>query len=389
MNNKKQSKEKIKRILAMACAILVALAFVISVVSPAMAAVSQEQIDEAKKKTEQAKKQSEDAEKKKEQARAEYKSIDNQISATEDEIVLMENQVENTKNDIVLKEEELKKAEEEYIEYEELFLKRAMVMYENSEIKYLEILFGASDFGDFLTKLEMISQLMSYDRDVLKQLDNTKKKIESGKKELENILVRQEENIKSLENRKVSLDETLAKKQELLDAAQKDAEKYKAIYEEAEAAEEALIKQNQAALSYGANPVQYTGGKFAWPVPGVTRISSKYGYRIHPIYKVKKFHAGIDIGAGYGINIVASADGVVTLATTNGGYGKCIIINHGSGLSTLYGHCSTLLVSKGEKVTRGQVIAKVGSTGLSTGPHLHYEVRVNGSTTDPMAYVTA
>ena len=386
MNKKKQNKENLKRILAMVCAVLVALAFLVSVVSPALA-VTQQQLDAAKKNTDKAKKEAEEAEKKRKKALAEYNSIDKQINDTELEIDIIEKQIEQTKEDIVIKEEELKEAEAQYIEYEAIFLKRARVMYENSDIKYLEILFGAKDFSDFLSKLEMISQLMEYDKGILVKLDETKKKIVSAKEELENILVRQEESAKNLEARRIALDETLAQKQRLLDEAKKDAEKYKAIYEAAEEAEAALIRENSRALSYGANPVKYSGGKFVWPVPGVKRITSSYGYRIHPVYKTKKFHTGIDIGAGYGLNIVASADGVVTLATTNGGYGKCIIINHGSGLSTLYGHCSTLLVSQGDKVTKGQVIAKVGSTGVSTGPHLHYEVRVNGSTTDPMNYV--
>ena len=387
MSKKKQNKEKTKRIIAMVCAILVAVAFIISVVGPALAA-TQQQIDNAKDKTEQAKKDSEEAEKRRQEALAQYHSIDKQINDTELEISVLETQIEQTKEDIALKEKELKQAENDYEEYEELFLKRARIMYESSEIKYLEILFGANDFSDFLTKLEMISQLMKYDRDILTQLDATKKKIESTKAEFEDILARQEENAKVLADRKLSLDKILESKSNLLAAAEKDAEKYKAIYEAAEAAEEALIKNNSEALSYNSNPVNYSGGAFAWPVPGVNRITSKYGYRIHPVYKTKKFHSGIDIGAGYGVNIVASADGVVTLATTNGGYGKCIIINHGSGITTLYGHCSSLLVSKGDKVTKGQVIAKIGSTGVSTGPHLHFEVRVNGSTRDPLSYVT-
>jgi murein DD-endopeptidase MepM/ murein hydrolase activator NlpD len=108
--------------------------------------------------------------------------------------------------------------------------------------------------------------------------------------------------------------------------------------------------------------------------------------RIHPVYKTKKFHSGIDIGAGYGLSIVAAADGIVTMATTNGGYGKCVVINHGSGLTTLYGHCSSIEVSVGDSVKKGDLIAKVGSTGVSTGPHLHFEARINGATTDPMNY---
>lgn len=384
--SKKHNRDAVKRIFAMVCAVIIAIAFLASIVVPAMAA-TQQQLNEAKQKTENAKKDAKAAEEKKKAVLAEYNAIDKQISDTETEIDIIEKQIEQTKSDIVLKEEELKQAEEEYNEYEELFLTRARVMYENSEIKYLEILFGADDFSDFLSKLEMISQLMEYDKSILAKLEETKEKIAAAKAELENILVRQEENAKNLEARKGALDVTLKQKQQLLENATADLEKYKAIYEAAEAAEAALIKENANAFSYSANPIKYTGGKFAWPVPGSQRITSYYGYRIHPVYKTRKFHTGIDIGAGYGLDIIAGGDGTVTLAATNGGYGKCVIINHGSGLTTLYGHCSTLLVSVGDKVTKGQVIAKVGSTGVSTGPHLHYEVRVNGSTTDPLQYV--
>lgn len=384
---KKATRDKLKRIFAMVCALLVVLAFVLSIVMPAALAVTQKQLDDASAKTKQAQKDLEKAEDAKKSALAQYNAIDKQISDTEDEIGRIETQIEQTKEDISLKQEELKAAEEEFKQYEAVFMVRARAMYENSEIDYLEILFGADNFGDFLSKIEMIGQLMDYDNGILKKLNETKEKIAAAKEELENILVRQEENATSLEARKTSLSETLAQKQAMLDAITKDVEKYKAIHEEAERAEEELIRQNRSALSYSANPIKYTGGKFVWPVPASQRITSYYGYRIHPVYKTKKFHSGIDIGAPYGVDILAAADGTVTLATTNGGYGKCIIINHGSGISTLYGHNSTLLVSVGSKVTKGQVIAKAGSTGVSTGPHLHFEVRINGSTTDPLQYL--
>jgi len=384
---KKQAREKLKRIMAMVCALLVVAAFLLSIIMPAAFAVTQKQLDDADAKTKQAQKELQKAQDARKAALAQYNAIDKQISDTEDEIGRIETQIEQTKEDITLKQEELKAAEEEFRKYEAVFMVRARAMYENSEIDYLEILFGADDFGDFLSKIEMISQLMDYDNGILDKLNETKEKIAAAKEELENILVRQEENASSLEARKSSLNETLAQKQAMLDEMTKDVEKYKALYEEAERAEQELIRQNRSALSYSANPVKYTGGRFVWPVPASSRITSQYGYRIHPVYKTKKFHSGIDIGAPYGVDILAAADGTVTLATTNGGYGKCIIINHGSGITTLYGHNSTLLVSVGSKVTKGQVIAKAGSTGVSTGPHLHFEVRVNGSTTDPMQYL--
>lgn len=384
---KMNKREKIRRIVAMLCALIVAVALVASLVVPVLAA-TQQQIDDAKQKTEDAKQDLNDAEAEYKKILDEFNAIDKQISDAETEITQLQKQIVQTENDIVLKEEERIKAEEEYELYKGLFLSRARVMYENSDLKYLEILFGAKNFSDFLSKVEMISQLMEYDKSILNKLNETKTSIENAKKELEDILKRQEEYKVSLEERKATLDVVLAEKQAFLDEALADVEKYKVIHEAAEKEEQKLINQNKSAFENGSNPVKYTGGAFVWPVPGSHRITSYYGMRLHPVYKTQKFHSGIDIGAGYGLDIVAAADGKVTLATTNGGYGKCVVVNHGSGITTLYAHCSSFEVSVGDTVKKGEVIAKVGSTGVSTGPHLHFEVRVNNATKDPLSYVS-
>lgn len=384
---KKMKKINGNRVVAIVCSILVAFALLISVIAPVLAA-TQQQVDDAKKKTQDAKDDYEDAVDTHGTILEEYNSLDKQISETEDDIAELEDDIETTKADIALKQKELEDAEAEYELYKSLFLTRARVMYENSDIAYIEILFGAEDFSDLLSKVEMISLLMEYDKGILTKLNDAKEIIADAKEDLETYLSTQETNMTNLEAKKSDLDDALEAKQTLLDEAAGDVEKYKLIYEAAEKAEQDLINSNKNAFDYSSNPVNYNGGRFSWPVPGSQRVTSRYGYRIHPVYKTKKFHTGIDIGAGYGLNIVAAADGVVTLAATNGGYGKCIVINHGSGITTLYGHCSSLLVSKGATVTKGQVIAKVGSTGVSTGPHLHFEVRINGGTTDPMPYIT-
>jgi len=124
-----------------------------------------------------------------------------------------------------------------------------------------------------------------------------------------------------------------------------------------------------------------------WPTPGCKYITSPYGYRYHPVYGYSSFHTGIDIGANNRSNVVAVQDGVVTLAQYNGGYGNCVMISHGGGISTLYAHGSQILVKNGQSVKQGDVIMLVGSTGVSTGPHLHFEVRVNGSHTQPLNYL--
>lgn len=168
---------------------------------------------------------------------------------------------------------------------------------------------------------------------------------------------------------------------------------WKAEVAAAEAAEEELsefIRAEEAKLA----PPAPTGGTsssgvsnsgFQWPINA--RVSSEFGYRIHPIYRTRRLHAGIDLGAGSGTPIRAAADGTVLSAGWRGGYGNAVVISHGGGISTLYAHQSSIAVSAGTRVPRGQVIGYVGSTGQSTGPHLHFEVRVNGSPTNPRAYL--
>ena len=141
-------------------------------------------------------------------------------------------------------------------------------------------------------------------------------------------------------------------------------------------------------LAKGGIDSAYIGGELAWPVPGYTKISSKYGMRVHPITKVYKLHTGVDISAPLGANFVAANDGIVVKAEYNLAYGNMVVIDHGGGISTLYAHGSQILVQVGETVTRNQAILKVGSTGYSTGPHAHFEVRKNGVVTDPMPYIT-
>ncbi len=385
LRNKKTT-EKIKRIVAIVCAVLVLIAFLSSIVMQAAMAATKQDVQAAEKKTEAAKNDLKAAESEKEAIVAEYNAIDKQIADTEYEISVLEAEIEQTESEIKEQEEALKIAEKEYEDYMAVFKKRARTMYENTDMDYLEILFSAEDFSDFLAKINIVTSIIGYDRDVLDKMQETKQRIKRTKATLDANLEIQKENMTTLETSKVTLNDSLVEKEALIAEISADVEKYKAVYEAAEAAEQAVIREYSNALSYSANPIKYNGGKFAWPVPSTQRISSYYGYRIHPIYKTRKFHSGIDISAAYGVDIVAAADGTVTMSATNGGYGKCIIVNHGSGISTLYGHNSTLLVSKGQKVTKGQVIAKAGSTGLSTGPHLHYEVRINGSTVDPLSY---
>ena len=149
-----------------------------------------------------------------------------------------------------------------------------------------------------------------------------------------------------------------------------------------------VINKQILALAQQGIDTAYIGGELAWPVPGYTRITSKYAMRVHPITGQYKLHTGVDIGAPEGANFVAANDGIVTKAEYNTAYGNMVIIDHGGGISTLYAHGSETLVQVGQTVKRGDSVLKVGSTGYSTGPHAHFEVRINGVTTDPLPYIT-
>ena len=189
------------------------------------------------------------------------------------------------------------------------------------------------------------------------------------------------------DGKKSELDGEVDKMNETIGKINGDIESLRAAYEQAEKEEMALKEQLKKDLSDSSTESSYDGGTFLWPTPGYGTITSQYGGRMHPTLKVYKVHTGMDIGAPMGASVIAGADGTVIRAEYNVAYGNYIVIDHGGGYSTLYAHNSALLVTKGSQVSRGQTIAKVGSTGYSTGPHCHFEVMINGQHTNPAPYL--
>ncbi|MBQ8001998.1 MAG: peptidoglycan DD-metalloendopeptidase family protein [Clostridia bacterium] len=396
MRNKKQSMRQ-KGVAI--CAIIVVIAILASIFLPAFIQVAsakttaelEKEVKQAKTNKNNAKAQLDSVKNKKANVAEEVLAIDEEINRVEDEIESTAAAIEQSRANLIIKEEELRVAEENCIEYDQSFKTRARIMYENGTSSYLEVLLGASSFGDFLSRIEMIREIVEYDKKVLAEMKASRDAIRVAKEALEAEKANLEAKEVELANMKIELGYRLEAKQELLAQLHEDEVAYAKAYEIAEADEKKIQKQLQeqaAKEAKAGTQTKYTGtGKFVWPVPASHRVTSKYGYRIHPVYNTRKFHAGIDIGASYGSDIVAAESGTVTVATYGSGYGKYLVINHGSGITTLYAHCSSLLVKVGDKVSRGQVIAKVGSTGVSTGNHLHFEVRINGATTDPLTYV--
>lgn len=308
----------------------------------------------------------------------EISSTENQITATEDRIIFLQDSIVATQADIEETEQNLK-------EKSELLSERLVVLHEQGEVTYLEVLLSATDFKDFLTRYEMVNNIIEQDVDLIASINQDKQDLEMRKSDLEVKKKELENALKQQESMRAQLDEQKAEKKQILTSVQQERAAYEKALQELEETSrqlEQMIRQLQGGSSEALGTGVYT-----WPTPGFTTITSPYGMRYHPILKTRKMHTGVDIGAPMSATIVAADSGKVIHAGWMGGYGQVIVIDHGNGVSTLYAHQSAFLVGNGATVSKGQAIGKVGSTGWSTGPHLHFEVRINGSYTDPMPYI--
>ncbi|MFI3231250.1 MAG: peptidoglycan DD-metalloendopeptidase family protein [bacterium] len=348
---------------------------------------------------------------------AEIKKLDLELALAEQELEILENELLQTQENLAISEQELKDAQEQRLEQYESLKERINVMYKYGDMGYLEILLNAKGFGDFFKRVEYINYIMNYDQTLLERYQDTEDfialKVEQIKTEKANIEVlvkksdeKREETAERLEakqNLGIQIaSEASTLEQQILDLEAESDKVQKLIEEEAakaaaEAAAKAAAEAEAAAkakATTSSNQVYSSSSsstsKLAHPVPAYSSspFNDSYGPRTNPISGKSEVHAGLDLKATYGVDIVAAASGTVTYATyNNGGYGYMVMIDHGGGMTTLYAHNARLVVSKGQTVQRGQVIAKAGSTGYSTGVHCHFEVRINGSHTNPVPYL--
>jgi murein DD-endopeptidase MepM/ murein hydrolase activator NlpD len=275
-------------------------------------------------------------------------------------------------------------SEKEYNDKMELLKVRLRVMYENSDFTYLDTLAQSKSVIDFLERLELVSTISKKDKEIVECIKEAKRDIEFKKQ----LVVEQKEQVQlKADETLVTINNLSASRASLDNQIKEINAKLKKLEQE----EDKLVKQSNALVSQIKNLQKkgsYAGGSMTWPCPSSSKISSYYGNRLHPILKKYKMHTGIDISAKQGTSIVAANKGTVIMAGWQNGYGYTVVLDHGGGITTLYAHCSKILVSVGQSVKAGDTIAKVGSTGMSTGPHLHFEVRKNGATTNPLNYVS-
>ncbi|MBI9014889.1 MAG: peptidoglycan DD-metalloendopeptidase family protein [Clostridiales bacterium] len=307
------------------------------------------------------------------------RSLEDSVRNTENEIDNLKVQI--TENNIRIGEATmaLEAAKQALAVTNDLLDQRIRIMYMNGTVGYFEVVLESKNFEDLLSRIEMLRRIVESDTSLIEQMEIDKQLVDDKKLALEE----EQEKLIALENdmqnKRAELKAQIAnlqvKQRELLndiaaleiqiDDTNKDAEKVKSII--------ADLKLRE----------QYVGGAFTWPVPSSYKITSGFGMRRHPILNTNKLHTGIDIGGGEGLQVVAAQEGKVIWAGWLSSYGKCVMIDHGGGIVTLYAHNSSLSVTKGQDVSRGQNIALTGSTGNVTGPHLHFEVREEGEYVDP------
>lgn len=315
------------------------------------------------------------------------RQIQSELDVALNELHAIEVQQSQVNAQIQQTEVELAAAQKRLDERERILNKRLRDVYMHGKLNYLEVILGAKNFTDFANRLEFLKRIVSADLNLITEIRaerelilQKKQQLEVQRQQLAKLQAEAEAKKTVVENKKQDQLIVLARLQDEKALAEASYAELQATSQDIEARIRA--RQQQGA---SAGQVVHGSGVFVWPTSGP--ITSPFGYRIHPIFGTQIYHSGIDIGVDTGTPIVAADSGVVIEADWLGGYGYAVVIDHGNGLSTLYGHNSELAVSPGQSVQQGQVIAYAGSTGYSTGPHCHFEVRVNGSPVDPMGYL--
>ncbi len=324
----------------------------------------------------------------------EIEALDGVINAANSEYDTAKADYEDVSARLKQSEEDLATAKEKKEKHIEVLADRLVYLHENGDLGYIETVLNSESFSDMLLTLQYVQDIMEYDTNMIGELTNIEDTIRQETEDIKAEKAESETLLKLAEEKKTELNNILSEKESLMKQYENNEAKYEKLIESnMKASQEAENLINQLLRQSGNEPVgaSYSGGQLGWPVPSKaaasSSLSSGFIYRKKPIGSGYEYHSGYDIPAPYGSDIIAAESGTVIYSGWMNGYGNTIMINHGGGIVTLYAHNSSLVVAKGATVTRGQVVAKCGSTGNSTGNHCHFEVRLNGTAVSPEPYL--
>ena len=357
--------------------ILIAVLFLLGIVGPLLVSVAYGQ--PADSKLQQMKEQ----EKK---AIQEVQELEKKLNEATDKVFVLEESLKQKEEELKIIDEELRIAEEAEARQMDKFKKRMAVVCESGTTSYLDVIFSATSFSDLIDRVVIAREIAEYDNNILDSMQKVKEEIRDRKTKMEEIKAQQEAEKAELDSALNELKEKTEDATAYMEQLKKDTAESEA-YLDAQAREKEAAKNRAGISSSGkADLSKISSGAFLWPTNSWYITSHFSPNRVNPVTGVLRPHTGTDVGASQGAPIWAAKGGKVIMAEYNGGYGNCVIISHGNGVNTLYGHMSAILVSAGATVEQGQQIGRVGSTGNSTGPHLHFEVLIDGTPVNPMQY---
>ena len=358
-------------------AIVISLLFLLGIVGPLLVSVVYGQPTDAKLQ------EMKEQEKK---AIQEVQELEKKLNDATDKVYRLEESLKQKEEELKVIDEELKAAEEAEAKQMEKFKKRMAVICESGTTSYLDVIFAATSFSDLIDRVVIAREILEYDNNILDSMAKVKEEIRDRKTKMEEIKVQQEKEKEELDSALSELKEKTEEATSYMEQLKQDTAEYEA-YLDAQAREQEAAKSRAGiSLSGHADLSKVSGGMLLWPTNSWNITSHFSPNRVNPVTGVLRPHTGTDVGASQGAPIWAAQSGRVIMAEYNGGYGNCVMIDHGNGITTLYGHMSAILVSTGATVNQGQQIGRVGSTGNSTGPHLHFEVLIDGTPVNPMQY---
>ncbi|HBX75267.1 MAG TPA: peptidase M23 [Acidaminococcaceae bacterium] len=345
----------------------------------------QEELNQAQHNVQVAEEKKDQAKQKVAEAKESLGEIVAKLSRLQKDIDVLQKKADALQKDIDKNTAELNKKKEEMEGRMEIYRHRLRDIYENGQINYLDVLLGAKDFGDFASRMYLLQKIIRSDLDLIAVIEQEAGEIQKRQDQLDAQMAEIKKDRAALEQKRSDAENMRQQRAQKLYMAEEEKRKSDEEYDRMLAISDNIKAMLQGMEAASQMPSGGGNGSFVWPCSGP--ITSYYGWRVHPIFGTRKYHSGMDIAVDYGTPIHAAATGVVVYSGWMGGYGYAIMIDHGGGLVTIYGHNSSLAVSEGQRVSQGQLVAYAGSTGYSTGPHCHFEVRLHGEVTEPLNYL--